>query len=700
MKKIISIIKKNFKLILRSRISALIILLGPLFIILIVGIAFNSTGDIKINVGYYTPEQSEMADSFIGVLGKTNYKLVGFDSIENCRISIASGVNHLCVIFPTNFNIGNNQVNEITFLVDNSKINFYETVVDSIEQDFNERALQLSQGMTQELLNKLNETQGSIENKSQLIQNMKEENKMLHDDVRAISNEVSNLDLNFNSDELSLGVLEDETDDLFKSYDELETIAKKLVEESLDVIDDVEDVVEDLNISATSKNDLLDKLNDSAENILDLEDDLNKTKSSNMTGLEDIIDDLKDEITSVDTKFNQASSARDISVDKITKINTKLDASLSKIFAVEETMNAIYKNINSTEITNLDSITKPIKKNVQPVVSGENQLNFFFPYLILLIIMFIGLLLSSTLVVMEKSSRAHFRNFVTPTNDIVFLLGSYCTTFMIMFFQLSVILAIFGFYFGRDIFTNFKSTFFILFFLVTLFSWLGMFIGNLFNSEETSTLASISISSILLFVSDLIFPLERMPENVSYLARTYNPFVIGTELLRKTMVHRIPIAELGQELYILVFYLVIIFTIMFLAHKIMKRSYLLQWGGYIVRRKLRKQEKHSIENELLKHYSNIKEVNFFETKDKKKIPTLLDLLKYIQSIDAETFKFHVNDKGNDIAIWVNDVLKNEELAQKVMKAKTKIKLVKVLEKGLKKYDKIAQKSSKHIKKKN
>jgi ABC-type multidrug transport system permease subunit len=698
MRKIISIIKKNFKLILRSRISALIILLGPLFIILIVGIAFNSTGEIKINVGYYAAEDSEMTNSFIGVLGKSNYKLTGFSSVENCKISIASGVNHLCVIFPLNFSVGNNNVNEIRFLVDNSKINFYETVVDSIERDFNERALQFSQGMTQELLNKLNETQGSISNKTLLIQNMKEENKQLHDDVKSISNEVSNLDLEFNYGDLSLDVLEDETDDLFKAFDDVKDIAGDIITESLTVYGDLEDEIDDLVIANTTKEDLLDTLNDSAEILLDFDEDLNAADGVNVTGLEEIIKGLKTEIQNVDTKFSSASFARDVSVDKIKNINTKLDNSLSKIFIVEETLNKIYSNIASTEITNLDSITKPIKKVVEPVVSGENQLNFFFPYLIVLIIMFIGLLLSSTLVVMEKSSRAHFRNFVTPTNDIIFLFGSYFTALLIMLFQITIVLLIFTFYFGRDIMTNFKSTFFILLFLITLFSWLGMFIGNLFNSEETSTLASISISSILLFVSDLIFPLERMPDNVAYFARTYNPFVIGTELLRKTMVHRIPIANLGQELFILVIYLVIIFCVMYLAHKIMKRSYLLQWGGYIVRRKLRKQEKSNVEQELLKHFNKIKEVNYFETKDKKKIPSLVELLKYIKNIDHETFKYHVNEKGNDFSTWVNDVLQNTDLAQKIQKAKTKEKSVNAIEKGLKRYDQLVQKNAKHIKK--
>ena len=43
---------------------------------------------------------------------------------------------------------------------------------------------------------------------------------------------------------------------------------------------------------------------------------------------------------------------------------------------------------------------------------------------VVMIIMFVSILLASTLIISEKISKAHFRNFITPTNDFVFVLGT------------------------------------------------------------------------------------------------------------------------------------------------------------------------------------------------------------------------------------------------------------------------------------
>ena len=62
---IINIILKNFKLLLRSKSSALIIVIGPLLTIFLVGIAFDHMDKYSINVGIYLASESEFTESFI-----------------------------------------------------------------------------------------------------------------------------------------------------------------------------------------------------------------------------------------------------------------------------------------------------------------------------------------------------------------------------------------------------------------------------------------------------------------------------------------------------------------------------------------------------------------------------------------------------------------------------------------------------------
>jgi len=692
MRKILSIIEKNLKLIIRSKISALIILFGPLLIMLIVGLAFNSQASLRINVGYYSETYNNLTASFIDVLEENNYNVKAHRTIEDCGMSIVAGESHICISFPENFQISNNKNNEIVFMVDNSKINFFETVVDSIEKSFNDRALELTQGMTQELLSALNETQESISSQTSVIDQLKSENKELKSDIDRIGAEVGDLDLDFNYKEMGIATLEDESDDVSQAIKEIEDIAEDAIDESLELIDYLETEIAGSNI--TGEDDILEIMNETAEELVDLLEELNDSTSFNTSKLSSLVDDLKTDLVDVEDKFDVAADARDTSVSKIQSINKRLNTSLAKILIVEKTFKAITSNIAGTEITDLESITKPIVKKIEPVVTEENQLNFFFPYLVVLITMFIGLLLSSTLVIMEKTSRAHFRNFVTPTGDLVFIAGSYITTAVIMILQLIVVLAIFSLYFQKNISDNLMSTFLVLGLLVTLFSWLGMIIGNVFNSEETGTLASISIGSILLFVSDLIFPLERMSDTVAYMARTYNPFVIGTELLRKTIIHKVPIGELGNDLYLVVSYLAIFFTLVMLTHKMMKKSYLLRWGGYVARRELRLEKQLAKEGKLLDFYQKIEAKDYFTTKEDRKIPTFKDLVEFAENVGEDRFKDYVTKTDNLFADWVEKVLKNDPLALKMRTTRKRAKLIKVMKAGLKAYEKLIAKIEK------
>jgi len=62
-----------------------------------------------------------------------------------------------------------------------------------------------------------------------------------------------------------------------------------------------------------------------------------------------------------------------------------------------------------------------------------------------------------------------------------------------------------------------------------------MVIGYIFTSGETATLASISVSSILMLFSSLVMPIESMSRSVSELAK-YNPFVLSEGLMGNVLI--------------------------------------------------------------------------------------------------------------------------------------------------------------------
>ena len=65
MKNVFRIISKNLKLLIRSKSSALIIILAPLLLILLVGIAFDNANAYGLNIGVFSQSDNENVDLLI-----------------------------------------------------------------------------------------------------------------------------------------------------------------------------------------------------------------------------------------------------------------------------------------------------------------------------------------------------------------------------------------------------------------------------------------------------------------------------------------------------------------------------------------------------------------------------------------------------------------------------------------------------------
>jgi ABC-2 type transport system permease protein len=166
--------------------------------------------------------------------------------------------------------------------------------------------------------------------------------------------------------------------------------------------------------------------------------------------------------------------------------------------------------------------------------------------------MFTALLLAPTLIILEKKSPAHFRNFMAPVRGFTYLFANFATCFLLLILQSIIILAIATIFFSSQLFSGIHYTVILLFLAIALFSAIGMIVGYLFNSEETATLGAISLGSIFLFLSDVIIPIESMPSWFMAIAEL-NPFVVCSDLLRSTIIYNLSIFVLWQKFLILLF---------------------------------------------------------------------------------------------------------------------------------------------------
>ncbi len=702
MAKIDTIMQKNFKLVLRSRTSALIMLLGPILMMMIVGLALNTPAVERINIGYTFIDNQDLSEQFISQLYSNETKIIRYENIKECNKSIGTGEVHLCIQFPKDFRIENKRKNQIDFYIDNSKINIFRAVLDSIENKFNKKAQEVSAGLTLELLSKLNQTTGEIHNKSLIIPLLKEDNEKINILLNDTETALGGMQLSFSVNDMNLDQFDNLGDDFRTKMEKLERYAKQGIDRTEDLGREIERWIEEKSLIYNfSQQDLLEYeeiMNESDDDLDKLFEKINSTDIEDTEAYDDYVQSIKFELLNLDARLNDAINMQGVSITKIEELKAKNAESLTKIRQIEETFNAITGNIESTEVTSLDSIVKPIEKNIISVASEESQLNFYFPYLIVMIIMFIGILISSTLVNMEKTSKAYFRNFITPTKDSAFLFATFFTTMIFIAIQLIFVYLVFTFYFHKNIVDDFRLTIIITGLSATIFTLIGMLVGNLFNTQESSMLASISLSSMMLFISDLVFPLERMPEKVANAAKMINPFYVSSDLLRKTWIHKASIVDQDQQMIILVSIAGILIVLVWLSHIIIKKHFFLRFSGYMARRDIRQKLKEEDYMKIFTRMKSLPEKDYFMTNNKKQIRNIKELIDFIEKQPDKDFEKYVTKHKNIYADWVSKSIGNEPLAAVMYKTHRKRRILKALKRAQKEFEKFdAEQKKQHEK---
>ncbi len=506
------LLKKNLKLILRSRSSAMIILLGPLIIIFLVGAAFNTSNLFNIKIGTYSGSYSQLSENLLKELGDKQFQVVKLDSKESCLTSLKNNEVHVCAIFPNDLQVGGNE--NLEFYVDNSKINLVWIIIDTISTKVSTKSSELSQQLAGNLLTTLSKAESNLNSKISTVENIGKTNIDIQTKFTTITSTIGDTDLTFTVSQIGVDKISNKLDKI---------ITDNKFNKSL--FETVDTAIKD---SIKNTKDLQKKFNSTNIVIQDLVkyiDDANKLVTTNSEGVKDL----------------------------------------------QNTINTISSDINNVKSTSAETIASPIKLSINPISVKTTHLNFLFPTLVVLIIMFIGLLLSSILVVREKLSNAYFRNFITPTSDILFILSDYFTNFIVLFIQLGIIFSVGIYFFGEGLVSVLLNSAVLVILLSTLFIFLGMLIGYLFKSEETVVMATFSLGSIFLFFSGTILPLETLPEYIRKIA-DLNPFVLGESILKKVMLFDFSLSQLGISLYYLLIYIGVLVIGVYLARKLSKRT--------------------------------------------------------------------------------------------------------------------------------
>lgn len=625
-----AVIEKNFRRLIRSKISALIILVGPLILIGVIGLAFSNSGMYGIVIGVYSDSYSNLTNSFIDNLASKEFSIHKYGFEDDCIESVRNGKSHICVTLPDEITPDK----QIEFHVDYSRLNLAFTLLDVLTAKVSGTSKEISMGLVSELVNKMKYTIGTLENNSAVIEELKKNAEALGIKIIDIKQEVIGMNVNFNLSSLNFSSVKKDVatnKDMVSTYESTITsqistnraklnqfrqqavTLKEYVDEQRQKQDNIKANVDatysQQNCASQTVVDLTPYLEDSEElsnqinsltnptcsflysikkNVDDTGKQLDSTSKNLQTIISDI-DDAKDELadfqnqtkstfdqmeiglvnaqqkfdtaeTSVsdaEQRLAQLESSKAGFATELDSISTMVNLSIGKFDQINYVMGTMLTNIKNVTVASPEMIVSPISTRVKPLTASKKTLDYLFSSLVVLVVMFVSTLLSSSLVMKEKSSKASFRNLISPVKNYIFVVGTYLTALIITLIQITIIIGIAAFFFNINVAQNIGTVFIIVAIIITIFSGLGIIISNVFRSEETATIASIIMACILFLFSSTIVPIEKMSEAMGMLARI-NPFVMSELMLNKAFLFSAPLGGMKGDLTMLLLQLIII----------------------------------------------------------------------------------------------------------------------------------------------
>lgn len=509
--KIFYIMLKNYKIMIRSKISALIFFFGPLFIIFLVSLGFNTSTLYGLNVASYSESYSPLSDTLVSNLTESQFNILKVGSEKECIDNVKFNDFQACIIFPKDMVLDNSANNNILIYVDESRINLANQITDKIASKVGVQADQLSAGIVSQILGALdNINKEAAQQKSQaaaLLNN----NGQSGTQLSSISTSLSGIDLAYTP--LMLAT----------TYDELDSVR--------------------------------DKCNMSETEVAGVK-----------IGLDDAVKKYKEVATKLDEAKNRVSTIKtntDTLRDAVNSDSTTINGLTSSVDSVQA-------SISSVKITNLESIVTPLKTTIKPLTLKRSYFIFTFPTLLTLLIMFVAILMSATSVIKEKKSNAYFRNFITPTNDWLFLIGQYLTDISIIFAQILIILLVAALTVSGLSTTAYILAGIVLLIVGTIFVFIGISIGYLFSTEESATLAAASASILFLLFSNTILPIEALSGFLRKVV-SYNPFVIGESVLKRLILFESDLTAIYSSIYVLLIFIGGAFLLATAARMLTKR---------------------------------------------------------------------------------------------------------------------------------
>ncbi|MBI2148074.1 ABC transporter permease [Candidatus Woesearchaeota archaeon] len=548
--KIEKLVKKDLKLFSRDTKTLTLIIIAPVIILVILGNVFGQTtsakslAGLKLGLCNLDEEYKEISIPLFTI------EDLGKECQEKAEDLVNEGKIRASLFIPKNFtkNIREGYGSEIILYVDNSKTQTAVMASESIKA----------------LVQKLNEDigtdfiRGAWDKLSDLNKKLKfvvKEAEYTKNQTIDIQEKVANLQNNLKN--ISTEGIEKQVIEINKSLGELSNTQINITPEINNITKSLKEIHNTNcqgNISqdqCLTINSTINKLDIINENIADKENKINLVLKK--------IDSTQLNATAV--KINETKTTIN---KELKNINETFFNYTNNLIEIVDELNATTQLLDTYTSRDPKNIVRAVTLNEEKVFGERTYFEFLAPGIILVLLLFTIILVSSSNIVNERKTGTLARTLLSPTSIPTFLLSKIIFFTIICFIEIIVMIIVTRL-FGVKIPINLQI---ILIFLVSSINFIviGLILGSLSNSENAALLSSLVIALPMFFLSNLFFPFEIMPKFMKSVGSNL-PLTLSINNIDKIITYSTSI-ELSEVLKLIIIFIVL----SILTHLIIKRK--------------------------------------------------------------------------------------------------------------------------------
>ena len=262
------------------------------------------------------------------------------------------------------------------------------------------------------------------------------------------------------------------------------------------------------------------------------------------------LDQMQSDNYALNTEAGQMRTELSLNFDSMKGIVASLRSSLADLKASTNLAKTLLLDIKGE----IPEYSDPVRSRVIGYFGEKSYINFIFPSILIMIVMWMATFLSSINFIRQKSRGILQRLYVSPMSTRAVAFEKIVSNTLISLIPLPFILAISFFILGIELNpVNAVFVFLAASLSVVVFAIIGLIIGTFSKTESTAILGSLIIIIPLMFMSGAFYPVEAFPDVIKLFAE-FLPINAGIRLVEGFLFYSFDWVELMFLVYTMLGY--------------------------------------------------------------------------------------------------------------------------------------------------